>query len=203
MTDTTMDFASRIPAIELTDPLAEILGARAAGQTFRYTYADAVKLAGHSCPTIAGAWLVTVAALEALYPGQVPARGALSVVVGGAADDGASGPAASVIGLLTGAAPETGFRGLQGVHRRQGLLSFDPTARGRHRFRRNDTGAEVEVRYDPRPVPVSPELPALLAASLAGTASVEERRRAGALWQARVAEIMTGPRDRVIEVRPL
>ena len=201
MTEPSLAFAARVTPLELTDPLAETLGARAPGETFRYTYEDAVKLAGHSCPTVAGAWLVTAAALQALYPaGQVPARGSLEVVVGGAPNDGSSGPMAQVIGLIPGAAPDTGFGGLMGKHRRQGLLSFDPATRGRVRFRRIDTGASVTLRYDPRAVPPPAELPALLAASLAGTATDEQRRRAGELWQARVADILTGDRARVIEV---
>mgnify|MGYP003492414693 FL=1 len=42
----------------MRDPLAELLGA-AEGGRLEYTYADAVKLTGHSCPTVAGAWLAT------------------------------------------------------------------------------------------------------------------------------------------------
>jgi len=51
------EFFARIPTLTLRDPLAELLGA-ADGGLIEYCFADAVKLAGHSCPTVAGAWLI-------------------------------------------------------------------------------------------------------------------------------------------------
>ena len=59
-------------------------------------YDDAVRLCGHSCPTVAGAWLMTAAALRALYP-EVPVRGAIEVTVGGARDDGAQTWSAGIV----------------------------------------------------------------------------------------------------------
>ena len=50
-------FFQDIPPLTLRDPLAALLGA-AEGGLIDYRYADAVKLAGHSCPTVAGAWLM-------------------------------------------------------------------------------------------------------------------------------------------------
>lgn len=47
-------FFDEVEPIVLYDPLAEFLGAATAGRV-EYTYLDAVKLAGHSCPTVAGA----------------------------------------------------------------------------------------------------------------------------------------------------
>ena len=49
------EFFARVPAVTLRDPLAELLGA-AEGGLIEYRFADAVKLTGHSCPTVAGAW---------------------------------------------------------------------------------------------------------------------------------------------------
>ena len=51
------DFFAAVPAIVVADPLAALLGA-AEGGRLEYRYADAVRLAGHSCPTVAGAWLM-------------------------------------------------------------------------------------------------------------------------------------------------
>ena len=42
----------------MRDPLARFLGAAEDG-VIEYTYADTVKLAGHSCPTVASAYLMT------------------------------------------------------------------------------------------------------------------------------------------------
>ena len=63
----TPAFYDAVAPIAVTDPLAELLGA-AEGGRFEYHYRDAVKLAGHSCPTVAGAWLMTRTALARLYP---------------------------------------------------------------------------------------------------------------------------------------
>lgn len=95
-------FFDEVPTITLHDPLAEILGA-ATGGLITYGYADAVKLAGHSCPTVAGAYLMTSKALGALYPDSVPERGGIRVEFSAAQADGVT---AAVAGLLTGAAGE-------------------------------------------------------------------------------------------------
>lgn len=187
--------------IDLVDPLAELLGARRPRETFHYGYDDVVKLSGHSCPTVAGAYLMTLAALRHLYPGDVPARGQIEVTVGGRRDDGSAGPMSQVVALLTGAAPETGFGGLMGRHRRRDLLTFDPALSDRIRFRRLDTGAAVDVAYDPSGVPAHPDLGRLLGAVLAGRATDEERSRFGELWQARVAAILAA--SHVVALEPV
>ena len=71
-------FFDDIPPIVVHDRLAEFLGA-AEGGIIEYRYADAVKLAGHSCPTVAGAYLLTRRALAALYPDVLPERGDVQV----------------------------------------------------------------------------------------------------------------------------
>ena len=51
------DFFDQVPRITLRDPLADLLGS-VTGGLMSYGYADAVRLAGHSCPTVAAAyWL--------------------------------------------------------------------------------------------------------------------------------------------------
>jgi hypothetical protein len=184
----------------MRDPLAEFLGALEPGAAFRYTYEDAVKLSGHSCPTVAGAYLMTAVALRALYPDGVGVRGDLEVTMGGPPDDGGTGPMAQVIALLTGAAPQTGFGGLAGRFRRKDLLTFDPGLGGRVRFRRVDTGAAVEVTYTAGAVPPAPEMSPLMVAALGGRATADEQRRFGELWQARVRDILDGEPARVVQV---
>jgi len=65
------EFFAAVPRLTLRDPLAELLGAAENG-LIEYGYTDAVKLAGHSCPTVAGAYLMTFRALAKLYPGCPP-----------------------------------------------------------------------------------------------------------------------------------
>jgi hypothetical protein len=48
------DFFDEVPRITLRDPLAELLGS-VTGGLLSYGYADVVRLAGHSCPTVASA----------------------------------------------------------------------------------------------------------------------------------------------------
>ena len=71
-------FYDDVPRITLRDPLAEFLGA-AEGGVIEYAYLDAVKLAGHSCPTVAGIYLMTLKALTFLYGEATPERGAIRV----------------------------------------------------------------------------------------------------------------------------
>lgn len=49
------EFFYAVPRVTLQDPLAEVLGRRRGA--IEYGYADAVRLAGHSCPTVAGTYL--------------------------------------------------------------------------------------------------------------------------------------------------
>ena len=60
-------FFDTTESINLKDPLAEVLGAFEDG-SFSLTYADIVKAAGHSCPTVAGAFLMAREGLKRLYP---------------------------------------------------------------------------------------------------------------------------------------
>ena len=84
-----------VAPIAVTDPLAALLGA-AEGGRIEYRYLDAVKLAGHSCPTVAGAWLMTRTALARLYPDEAPPRGGTRVELRQPVDEGVTGVIASV-----------------------------------------------------------------------------------------------------------
>ena len=83
-------FFTEIPPIVVHDRLAEFLGA-ADGGVIEYRYADAVKLARHSCPTVAGAFLLAQRALAALYPGELPERGDIQVSFRNAQESGVTG----------------------------------------------------------------------------------------------------------------
>lgn len=174
----------------MRDPLAELLGA-AEGGRLEYTYADAVKLTGHSCPTVAGAWLATRQALAELHPGETPERGAIRVELRGRVNEGVTGVIASVAGLVTGAAGEGGFKGLAGRFERRGLLVFGATIASELRFTRLDTGRSVDVDL-PRAAAASPELIASLRDALAPETSARERQAFARAWQARVADLLAG-----------
>lgn len=183
------DFFDAVAHITLYDPLAEFLGAAERGR-IEYGYADAVKLAGHSCPTVAGAYLMTLKALGRLYPNSLPERGGIRVAFGTSQAHGVTGVLAAVAGLLTGAAGEGGFKGLAGRFSRRDLLSFAAGNAAEIRFARLDTGARVAVAYHPEVVPAAPELQALMSRLLAGSADDAERAEFGRLWQMRVKRLL-------------
>ena len=199
------DFFDRAPAITLREPLAAFFGASAGG-TITYRYADAVKLAGHSCPTVAGAYLMIRKGLARLYGDDMPERGNIEVHMRDARDDGTTGVIATIAMLLTGAAPETGFGGI-GMNRRfarRDLLRFDAPIRGLMALRRRDTGSGVVLDLDTAPVPSAEGMRTLFAKVAAGTAGADEEATFAALWQERVARMLLKHADdpALVHVRP-
>ncbi|MDZ5457954.1 hypothetical protein [Azohydromonas lata] len=190
----TPAFFDAVPAIVVADPLAEMLGA-AEGGLIEYQYVDAVKLAGHSCPTVAGAWLMTRAALARLYASETPRRGEIRVELRQGVDGGVAGVIAGVAGLVTGAANEGGFKGLAGRFARQGLLRFGVAMSGDIRFTRLDNGRWVELSHRPQAVPRPAGLSGLLRDALAPQAPAAARRAFADAWQSWVQAILTEHAD--------
>jgi len=198
------DFYDKAPVITLRDPLAGFLGATEDG-LIEYRYIDAVKAAGHSCPTVASAWMMTLRALEALYPNDVAERGAVRAGFRQEATSGVTGVIANIVTFLTGATRDTGFKGLGGRFDRRNLLFFNEGVEGEIRFTRKDTGAAVDVAAHLELVPAEPRMRELMGASITGLASVEEQREFGRLWQDRVRVILVdlAADPRLIDVRPV
>lgn len=198
------DFFADAPRITVRDPLARFLGA-AQGGVIEYGYADVVKLAGHSCPTVASAFLMARAGLAALYPGALPERGGVRVDLPDPADEGVSGVIGSVIGMITGAAGVGGFHGIGGHFDRRSLLSFGLAELAGPRLSRIDTGAAVSVSVRAERVPGDPRMRGLLQQCMAGTATPEDEAQFGALWQDRVRRLLVehGDDPQVVVVEPL
>lgn len=192
-------FFDQVPRIVLRDPLSAFLGAFAGG-VVEYGYLDAVKLAGHSCPTVAGAYLLTAKALGALHRDGIPERGAVRVEFRDDAEAGVTGVIANVVSQITGATQRTGFKGIGGRFDRRDLLSFNAGIAGEIRFTRLDTGAAVEVAYDASSVPPDAGMRALLQRSLAGDATDAEHAEFARLWQDRVRRILLEHADRVVRI---
>lgn len=193
-------FFAQAPVLRLRDDLSMLLGATPDG-IIEYRYADAVRLAGHSCPTVAGAWLCARAGLRALYGEAVPERGGVSVHLREAEDAGVTGVVGQVLTLVTGAAGAGGFKGLGGRHARNGLLHYGDGGSASLRLRRLDTGAAIEVVLDTAPVPADAEQRALLGAVVQGTADPDQRHRFGEAWQARVRRLLLDHADDPAVVR--
>lgn len=183
------------PSIILSDPLARFLGA--GDGVFHYTFEDAVKLSGHACPTVAGAYLMVIRALQSLYGEEVPIRGSIRITMPEAVDQGVNGPISQVFTLLTGAAAENGFHGLAGQFQRDGLIQFDPTQEG-YQFQRIDSGKTVWVRYDASAIGADPIMSPLMQQALQGeTAAVPQFQR---LWRERVIRILQDAGKQTITV---
>lgn len=187
-------FFDQAPAITVHDGLAEFLGACDDG-LITYRYIDAVRLAGHSCPTVAGAYLMTRRALAMLYPEQTPERGAIQVRFAASLDEGVTGVIGSVVSLITGAAGLGGFKGIGHDFRRQNLMYFACAVEGEVCFERLDTGASVALAMQMNQVEADPRTGALLRKILGGLAIPDERREFGALWQERVRRILVDHAD--------
>lgn len=190
-------FFNQAPTITVRDALAAFLGAAENG-ILTYHYADAVRLCGHSCPTVAGAYLMVIKGLKALYGEELPERGGIEAAMQGARDEGTVGVTASVVQLLTGAAPETGFGGIgmQGRFARRNLLSFGAgEINGTLTLRRKDNGKTVAVNLNAALQPFAPEMRELMPKAVGGSASAEELERFGQLWQARVRAFLIDQAD--------
>lgn len=183
------DFFDAVPGISLYDPLAEFLGATEGG-VLQYGYLDAVRLAGHSCPTVASAYWSTCKALAFLYPDTIPVRGDIRVEFSQDSTSGVTGVIANVVSLLTGAMAENGFKGISGHFDRREKLSFAVEMPGEMRFTRLDTKQAVIVASNLQRVPASPRVPMLLASCINNTATQNEIAEFRELWQERVRRIL-------------
>lgn len=196
------DFFDAVPRLRLRDPLAEFLGAVEDG-VIEYGYVDAVRLAGHSCPTVASAYWMTRQALRALYGSQLPERGAMRVEFREDRQAGVTGVIANVVSMLTGATQDTGFKGLAGRFDRRDLLFFGVDVPLEIRFTRTDTADSIDVAVNLRKVAGDPDTAMLLQRCLGGGNDAQDARRFGALWQDRVRRILLdhGEDPEVFELR--
>jgi hypothetical protein len=185
----TPDFFNKLPIITLRDPLSELLGNAYKG-IIEYSYADMVKLAGHSCPTVAGAYLMLREGLTALYVHEMPVRGEIKVLMRGALGEGTVGVLANIASLVTGATDTSGFQGLNGRFDRRNLLFYEADIEGEMALVRVDTGKRVVLNYNPSSVLPDPDMSALMMKVLGGIASHGEQVDFGELWQNRVERIL-------------
>lgn len=188
------EFFAAAPRLAVRDPLAGFLGAADDG-VIEYGYADVVRLAGHSCPTVASAYLMTRAALGSLYPDALPERGGVRVELRDDRVAGATGVIANVASFLTGAAHDTGFKGIGGRFDRRNLLVFGADIPGQLRVTRTDTGAAVTVSARLDRVPADPRMAPLLQRCLAGIAAADEVALFQSLWQGRVRTLVVDRAD--------
>ena len=182
-------FFDRVEALRLYDPLAKFLGAVEDG-VMEITYLDLVKFAGHSCPTIAGVYLMARMGLERLFD-DLPMRGEIEVHVKGSKAEGVNGVVGNTLAYICGVSDEAGFKGIGGRFDRSGKLFYDAPIQGEVALKRSDTGAKVELRYDPSIVPPEPRMKELMQKLMMGEKEPEIQKEFGQLWQKRVEKILT------------
>ena len=205
------DVFNSVESIRIRDPLAVMLGATEKGGVFSFSYMDAVKCAGHSCPAVAGAFKSIHLALKHLYGEEIPVRGNIRVVFKGGVDFKVNGPISQIVTLVTGAAAENGFKGLGagGKFSRHNLLVFDkdsapdPKSVCSMTFQRVDTDKAVEITYCVSAVPVDERVDKLMPLAISGKASDEELKQFGNIWQERVKTILLNPPEGTFLVKEI
>ncbi len=200
--DITMNypnFFNTITTIKLQDPLSNFLGTFEDG-VIEFNYLDVVKAAGHSCPTLAGAYLTTLKGLEALYKNETPIRGNIAVSIKNDIQEGVTGVISNVITHITGATEHSGFKGLNGKFARHDLMHFNADIEGAVKFTRLDNNKSVTVNYDHSSVAGNPKMQELMGKLMQGVATAEEKKEFGQLWQERVEAIFNNI-DKVISIK--
>ena len=182
-------FFDKVQSIQLQDPLSNFLGAFEEGK-MEISYIECVKLAGHSCPTVAGAYLMALKGLEALYGAQLPQRGNIHVSMKEGEADGVTGVICNVISFIAGANGIGGFKGLNGNFSRNNLVSYNVPMEGEVKLTRIDTDESVTLSYNPSMIPADAMMQPLMGKCMQGLASEGEKKQFGKLWQERVENIL-------------
>ena len=193
------EFFKTIETITLQDDLAGFLGTFENG-IIEFNYTEIVKASGHSCPTVAGAYLCTLEGLKALYGEDTPKRGEIFVSFKEDVNEGVAGVIASVITHITGATEAHGFKGINGNFARTLLMKFNDSISSSVKFQRLDTGKSVEVTYDPSSITPDPKQMELMQKIMQKQANMEEKKEFGILWQQRVKNIFENI-DKVISIK--
>jgi len=156
------DFLYEVSPIRFKEPLAETLGAFKENEAvLEYTFIETVKMAGHACPTVTGAYMSCQEALNLLYQDGIPIRGNIAVTIYGDPDEGVYGVIGQVFSFLTGAASTSGFKGLAQKFKRRDLLQFSSEKIDSEamcfEFKRLDNEARVLVRFYSQKIPYPTE----------------------------------------------
>ncbi len=190
------EYYKNIESITVIDELAQFLGAPTDGK-YKIYYEEIVKMTGHSCATVAGAYLMALKGLQKLYGNQTPKRGEIKVEVRDNADEGSVGVSASVFTNITGAAGNYGFTGIKGKYARRNLLTYNANIAGFVKFTRLDTMESVEVNYFPANV-VHPGN--IMMSAIGPQATDETKKTFPERWKQMIGVLFENA-DKVIEVK--
>ncbi|MFK5880581.1 MAG: hypothetical protein QM482_00055 [Sulfurospirillum sp.] len=189
-------FFDDIEKIVLKDELAQFLGVNDDG-IIEFGYPDIVKTSGHSCGTVAGAYLIALYGLKALYGKEIPKRGEIKIELKKSPTDDNAGVVGCVLSNITGATTNYGFGGIPtGKFNRRDLLFYNAPIVSDVRFTRLDTNKEVNVNYRPKNI-VNPM--AILMSAIGPNATEEDKKTFPARFQEMVKTLFDNP-EKVIEI---
>lgn len=189
-------FFDTLETITLYDELSQFLGAIDDG-IITYSYFDIVKTAGHSCGTVAGAYIMVLNGLKALYPEGTPKRGEIKVEFKNAVEDDNAGVMGCVLSNITGATTDYGFGGIPGgKFNRRALLFYGVDISTDLRLTRLDTMESVGINYHPKKV-VNPMK--ILMSAIGPEATQEDKESFGERFQIMVKTLFEN-QDQVVEV---
>ncbi len=191
-----LSFFDNVEKIVLEDELAKFLGVNEDG-IIEFGYADIVKSAGHSCGTVAGAYLVALKGLKALYGEEVPKRGEIKIEIKKIPEDDNAGVVGCVLSNITGATTNYGFGGIPtGKFNRRNLLFYNADIDTDVRFTRLDTNKQVGINYRPRKI-VNPMK--ILMSAIGENATDEDKKTFPTRFQEMVKTVLENA-DIVIEI---
>jgi len=192
-----LSFFDEIEKIVVEDELAKFLGVNDDG-ILEIGYPDIVKSAGHSCATVAGAYLMALKGLKALYKDEVPKRGDIKVELRKTPTDDNTGVVGCVLSNITGATTDYGFGGIPGgKYNRRDLLFYGCDIESDVRFTRVDTNESVEIDYRPKRV-VDPM--SILMSAIKEGAKEEDIKSFPVRFQAMVKTVFDNS-DKVIDIK--
>jgi len=158
--------------IIVKDELAKFLGVNDDG-VIEFSYIDIVKSAGHSCGTVAGAYIIALEGLKALYKDELPKRGEIKVELKKAPREENAGVVGAVLSNITGASLDYGFGGIPtGKFNRRDTLFFEVKMQEDVRLTRLDTNESVSINFRPGKV-VNPM--AILMSAISPDAKQEDK----------------------------
>ncbi len=189
-------FFDDVENITVQDDLAKFLGVNEDG-IMEISYLDVVKSSGHSCATVAGAYLIALEGLKALYENEIPQRGKIKVELKRKPTEDNAGVVACVLSNITGATSDFGFGGLPtGQFNRRDRLFFDVDMDFDVRMTRLDNMKSVGLNYEPHRV-ANPEK--LVKSVISPTTTEEEKQKFPHEFQEMVRKILESG-EKVVDV---
>jgi hypothetical protein len=191
-----LEFFDDIEKIVLYDDLSRFLGVNDDG-IIDFSYVDIVRTAGHSCGTVAGAYLMALKGLKALYKDEIPQRGEIKVELKKSPTQENSGVVGCVLSNITGATTNYGFGGIPtGKYNRRDLLFYEADIEADVVFTRMDSGEKVGVNYRPKRI-VNPM--EILMSAIKPDAKEEDIKSFPVRFQAMVKTVFQNA-DKVIDI---